>query len=171
MGAASRGGRTTVVRGFAFIRIAAAASLALVALAACGPRPDQVAGLLGQPIQGGDYQLTVPSMNNPADPPDRFTNPTPGNRFVQFDVTVANRGGLHLPIAPGYFRLVDSGGLEYAPAPNIPSDDPLRQTSVAPGEDTTAVLYFEMAANQQPVQLEFVPAVFGWTTRIVVQLG
>ena len=143
-------------------------AVSAAALASC--RPDHASGGLGAPITAGDYQLIVANMENPAPSPDRFTNPKPGNRFVKFDVTVRNLGRQHLPLAAGHFTLRDSGGIDNLARPDIPSDTGLRQTSVAPGQLRQAPLYFEMAANQRPVQLVFAPNAVGWNTRIAVDL-
>lgn len=142
---------------------------AILAISGCSSA-DQVSGGIGAPITAGDYQLTVTSMDNPAERPDRFTNPKPGNRFVKFDLSVANLGQQHLPVSAGHFTLRDSGGIDNPALPGIPSEGGLRQTSVAPGQRTQAVLYFEMAANQQPTELVFAPAVVGWRTRVTVTL-
>lgn len=135
---------------------------------ACGQ--DQVTGSLGEPISAGDYKLTVTEFENPAQPPDRFTNPKPGNRFVKVDVSIENTGQQHLPVAAAYFTLSDSGGIANTALPGIPSDRGLRQTSVGPGQRFQGVLFFEMAANLRPEQIVFAPAVVGWRTKTVVAL-
>lgn len=135
-----------------------------------GCRSDHASGGLNAPITAGDYQLTVTNMENPAPAPDRFTNPKPGNRFVKFDVSVINLGRQHLPLAAGHFTLRDSGDIDNPARPGLPSDTGLRETSVPPGQAKQAPLYFEMAANQRPVQLVFTPSAVGWNTRITVDL-
>jgi hypothetical protein len=152
------------------VRKAWRAALLLLVVTACGFGSDQVTGRIGQTISAGDYQLTVSHMDNPAERPDRFTNPKPGNRFVRFDVVVADQGSQHLPVAAGHFTLQDSGGIDNPAMPGIPTDTGLRQTSLAPGQTLQTVLFFEMAANLQPTQLVFAPAVVGWRTRITVDL-
>lgn len=152
-------------------RSAGAIGLALILFAACGFGSDQVSGRIGQPVAAGDYELTVTKMENPAERPDRFTNPKPGNRFVKFEVTVGNVGSQHLPVAAGHFTLRDTGGIDNPAMPGIPSDTGLRQDSLSPGRRIQTVMFFEMAANQQPAQLVFAPAVVGWRTRIAVDLG
>jgi len=144
---------------------------ALVMFASCGGA-DQVSGPLGSTITAGDYQLTVANMEDHAQPPDRFTNPKPGNRFVKFDLTVNNQGNQHLPVQAAHFTLRDTGGIDYPPMRGVPTDTGLRETSLAPGQHVTTILYFEMsgAANQRPAQLIFAPAVVGWRTRITVEL-
>lgn len=136
-------------------------------LTACG---QQVTGSVGTPTVAGDYQLTATDLENPAPPPDRFTNPKPGNRFVKVDVTVENVGQQHLPVAANYLVLHDSGGIDNPALPGIPTDRGLRQASIGPGQRWQGVLYFEMAANLHPQQLIFAPAVVGWRTKIVVEL-
>jgi hypothetical protein len=136
-------------------------------LTACG---QQVTGSLGAQIVAGDYQLTATDLENPGAPPDRFTNPKPGNRFVKLDVTVENVGQQHLPVAANYFVIHDSGGLDNPALPGIPTDRGLRQASIGPGQRWQGVLYFEMAANVHPQQLIFAPAVVGWRTKIMVEL-
>lgn len=139
-------------------------------LAGCGFGRDQVSGRLGETLTAGDYQLTVTAMENPAERPDRFTNPKIGNRFVKFDLTVANVGQQHLPVAAAYFTLRDSGGIDNPPRTDISSERVLRMTSLAPGQRIETSLYFEMAANLSPTQLIFAPGVVGWRTRIEVNL-
>jgi hypothetical protein len=136
-------------------------------LSACG---QEVTGTIGSATASGDYRLTVTDVENPAPPPDRFTNPKPGNRFVKAEVTVENVGQQHLPVAAGSFVLRDSGGIDNAALPGIPSDRGLRQTSIGPGQRWQGPLYFEMAANLQPRQLVFAPAVVGWRTKIIVEM-
>jgi len=147
-----------------------AAIVATILLLGCVRGGDQVGGSIGQSITAGDYQLTVTSMQNPAQPPDRFTNPKAGDRFVEFDILVNNLGQQHLPVAASYFTLRDTGGLDYQPRTDISSDQVLKQTTLAPGQHVQAQLYVEMAANQQPVDLSFSPAVVGWHTKIDVAL-
>lgn len=138
-------------------------------LAACSGA-DQPTARLGEPITAGDYQLTVSSMENPAERPDRFTNPKIGNRFVKFELTVANLGSQHLPVFASHFTMRDTGGIDNPARTDISGERILKQTSLAPGQRTQAILYFEMAANQSPGQLVFAPAVVGWRTRITVAL-
>ncbi len=141
----------------------------LITFGGCGGA-DQVTGPLGVPLAAGDYQLTASNMENPAAPPDRFTNPKPGNRFVKFDVMVSNLGSQHLPVQAAYFTMRDTGGIDNPAMRGVPTDTGLRETSLAPGQTLSTVLYFEMAANQSPAQLIFAPGVVGWRTRITVQL-
>ncbi|MEA2641842.1 MAG: hypothetical protein QOF51_3236, partial [Chloroflexota bacterium] len=103
--------------------------------------------------------------------PDRFTNPKPGDRFVEFDVSVSNLGQQHLPVAAGYFTLRDSAGLEYRPRTDISKDEVLKQVTLAPGQHYNGQLYVEIAANQQPANLVFSPGVVGWSTRIDVAVA
>lgn len=147
-----------------------ALGIALLAtvISACGP--GDVTGSLGATITAGDYQLTATDLENPAQPPDRFTNPKPGNRFVKLNISVENPGQQHLPLAASHFTLRDAGGIDNPAIPGIPSDRGLRQMSVAPGQRFQGVLYFEMAANLQPRQMVFAPAVVGWRTKVVVEL-
>jgi hypothetical protein len=153
----------------------AALMLACVALAGCGFGRDQVTGRIGETLTAGDYQLTVTSMENPAERPDRFTNPKVGSRFVKFDITMKNVGQQHLPVAAAHFtlRATSPDGRETVdnPAtPGIPTDRGLRMTSLSPGQTLDTVLYFEMPANLNPSQLVFAPSVVGWRTRIEVNL-
>jgi hypothetical protein len=129
-----------------------------------------VTGHVGETLTAGDYQLLVSNMENPAQPPDRFTNPKPGNRFVKFDFTVTNIGNQHLPVWANYFTMRDTGGIDYKPREGITSENVLKQTSLAPGQHVQASLYFEMAANQSPTELVFEPQVVGWRIRITVDL-
>jgi hypothetical protein len=151
------------------------AGMATVLLSAC--RPVEGTGRVGDTIKAGDYQVTVASMANPADPPDRFTNPKVGNRFVKFDLKVSNLGDQHLPVAASYFTLRDSGGVDNPAMRGIPTDTGLREASLPPVQkdssprELTTVLYFEMASNLQPAQLIFAPQVVGWNTRVTVNLG
>jgi len=141
--------------------------LASALLSACG---QEVTGTLGSPVTAGDSVLTATDFENPGQPPDRFTNPKPGNRFVKVNVGIDNTGQQHLPIAANYFTVRDSGGIDNPALPGIPSDRGIRQASVGPGQHFDGVLYFEMAANLQPQRLVFAPAVVGWRTRVVVTL-
>jgi len=156
------------VRGSRFIGVVLVSLLGLAVLAGC--RADQVSGRIGETITAGDYQLTARNMDNPAERPDRFTSPKPGNRFVKFEITVANLGNQHLPVQAGYFTMRDTGGIDNPAMRGIPTDSGLRETSLAPGQSLQTVLYFEMAANQSPAELVFAPAVVGWRTRISVDL-
>ena len=142
--------------------------LAAVATAGCGG--GQGSGAIDERIAAGDYQLTASGLENPAQPPDRFTNPKAGNRFVKLDVLIENGGSQHLPVAASHFTLRDTGGIENPALPGIPSDRGLKQTSVGPGQRLQTVLYFEMAAYQRPEKLVFAPAIVGWNTRITVGL-
>jgi len=142
--------------------------LASALLSACSGQ--EVTGTLGSPVTAGDYVLTATDFENPGQPPDRFTNPKPGNRFVKVNVGIDNTGQQHLPIAANYFTVRDSGGIDNPALPGIPSDRGIRQASVGPGQHFDGVLYFEMAANLQPQRLVFAPAVVGWRTRVVVTL-
>jgi len=142
--------------------------LATAIFTGCGN--DQATGHVGETVAAGDYQLLVTNMDNPAQPPDRFTNPKPGNRFVKFDFTVTNLGNQHLPVAASYFTLRDTANIDYPPREGITSDTVLKQTSLSPGQRVQASLYFEMAANQSPAQLIFAPGVLGWRTRITIDL-
>ena len=136
-------------------------------LTGCG---EQATGTLGSAITAGDYRLTASDFENPAQPPDRFTNPRPGNRFLKVDVTVENTGQQHLPVAANYFMVRDSGGIDNPALPGVPSDRGLRATSIGPGQRTQAALYFEMAANLRPEALVFAPAIVGQRTSITVAL-
>jgi len=138
-------------------------------MAGCGG--GQGSGAIGQRVAAGDYQLTATDLENPAQPPDRFTNPKAGNRFVKLDVLIENLGSQHLPVAASHFTLRDTGGIDNPAVPGIPSDRGLKQTSVGPGQRLQSVLYFEMAANQRPEQLVFAPSIVGWNTRIAVGLS
>ncbi|HZT06979.1 MAG TPA: DUF4352 domain-containing protein [Chloroflexota bacterium] len=158
------------MRTLAIVRVALSVLLAGAVFASCGFGADQPTGRVGETLTAGDYQLTVSTVENPADRPDRFTNPKPGNRFVKVHVVVANAGSQHLPFAANYFSLRDSGGIDNPAMPNVPSDNPPRPSSIAPGQQTEHDLYFEMAANLSPTQLVFAPSVVGWRTRITVNL-
>ena len=148
--------------------LAASGVLLALAMSACGA--DQVAGRPGDAITAGDYVLTVTAVENPASPPDRFTNPKPGNRFVKFDFTMGNRGGLLLPVWAGYFTLRSSGGATSPVRTDVSGDQYLRQRVVQPGGSTQATIYIEMAANERPEQLVFAPTILGWRTQIAVNL-
>ena len=150
--------------------IGAVAAIGAVGVFTTGCSADHVTGKLGTAVRAGDFQLTAASMTNPADPPDRFTNPKIGNRFVKFDVTIDNLGDQHLPVQAAYFKLIDSGGIENPAMRGIPTDTGLKETSVGPGQHLQVPMYFEMAANLTPVQLVLAPAVVGWSTRISVDL-
>jgi hypothetical protein len=140
-------------------------------LTACGFGADQPTGRVGEVLAAGDYHLTVTRMENPAERPDRFTNPKAGNRFVKFHVKVDNRGQQFLPIASNYFVLKDSGGVENTAMPGVPSDTGLRPQAIKPGESLEADLFFEMASNLSPSQLVLAPSnIVGWRTRITVNL-
>lgn len=145
--------------------------LLLTALTLVGCTADQATGRVGESIVAGDYELTITSVENPAQPPDRFTNPKPGNRLVKAEFSVKNRGGLHLPVWANYFSLRDSGGVDNLARTDISGDQYLRQRNVPPGGTTQATLYFEMAANQRPERLVFDPDIVGWRTQIAVQLA
>lgn len=132
---------------------------------------DQSSGRVGEPIGAGDYQLTITNVENPANPPDRFTNPRPGNRLVKVDFSVNNRGGLHLPLWASYFSLRDSGGVDNPARTDISGEQYLRQRTVPPGGSAQSTLYFEMAANQRPERLVFDPEIIGWRTQVSVQLS
>jgi hypothetical protein len=125
---------------------------------------------VAEPLAAGDYLLTIVTVENPAPSPDRFTNPKAGNRFVKFELTMANRGGLHLPVWASYFTLRDSGGIDNPVRTDVSGDQYLRTRSLPPGGVLTATLIFEMAANQRPEHLVFAPAIVGWRTRISVDL-
>jgi hypothetical protein len=142
----------------------------VLGLAAACSGADQASGQVGETITAGDYQVTVKSMENPAERPDRFTNPKIGNRFVKFEVTVANNGAQHLPVFGSHFTLRDTGGIDNPPRTDISGDRILKQASLGPGQRTEAVLYFEMAASERPAQLVFAPGVVGWRTRVSVNL-
>ena len=144
--------------------------LALSVLTGCGGA-DQPVGRVAEAIVAGDYQVTVTKMENPAERPDRFTSPKIGNRFVKFEVTVANTGLQHLPVFASHFTLKDSGGIDNPPRVDISGDKIIKQTSLGPGQRTEGVIYFEMAANQTPTQLVFAPGVVGWRTRVTVNLA
>ncbi len=107
--------------------------IAVLALVAACSLSDQPKGRLGESITAGDYQLTVTSMENPAERPDRFTNPKPGDRFVKLEVTVTNLGQQHLPVFASHFTLRDTGGIDNAVRTDVSGDRILRQTSVSPG--------------------------------------
>lgn len=145
-------------------------SLAVLAVLMACSASDQPTGRLGESIVAGDYQLAVTSMENPAERPDRFTSPKPGNRFVKFEVTATNRGQKHLPVFASHFAMRDTGGIDNPVRTDLSGDRILKQTSLAPGQKTDGILYFEMAANQSPAELVFSPAVVGWRTRITVDL-
>jgi hypothetical protein len=142
----------------------------LVFATACGFGADQPTGRVGETIAAGDYQLTVTNVENPAERPDRFTNPKPGNKFVKLHVRINNGGQLYLPVAANYFTLKDSAGIDNTALPNAPSDGALRPQSIGPGQSVEADMYFEMAANLSPTQLVLAPQVVGWRTRITVTL-
>lgn len=144
--------------------------LAVLALVLSGCAADQASGRVGEPIAAGDYVLQVTAVENPAQSPDRFTNPKPGNRFVKFDVTVSNRGGLILPVWASYFTLKDSGGVENPVRTDVSGEQYLRQRTVPPGGSTQATIYVEMAGNLRAEQLVFAPQIMGWRTRVDVTL-
>jgi len=144
-------------------------AIALLASVA-GGGGQQATGNVGEPISAGEYTLTATDLENPAQPPDRFTNPKPGNRFVRINVSVETTGQQHLPVAASYFTLLDSGGIENPALPGVPSDTGLKATSIGPGQRVQAVLYFEMAANLQPKAVIFAPAIVGQRTKITVTL-
>lgn len=158
--------RGAVVTRLALMLVLASAAL----LPACGFGADQPTGRLGETISAGDYQLTVTNFENPAERPDRFTSPKAGNRFVKVHVKVANNGPHHLPVAANYFALKDSAGIENPALSGGSSDWALRPTSLGPGQNVEADLWFEMAANLSPTELVFAPQIVGWRTRIVVKL-
>ena len=149
------------------VRLLALGIALVMFVGGCG---QEATGTLGETIQAGDYQLTATDLENPAQPPDRFTNPKAGNRFVKIDVSVENTGQQHLPVAASYFTLKDSGGIDNPAVPGVPTDRGLRTTSIGTGQRTQAVLYFEMAANQHPQAVVFAPAIVGQRTRITVTL-
>jgi hypothetical protein len=144
--------------------------LATTALTSCGFGQDQVSGRVGETLTAGDYELLVSGIENPAERPDRFTNPQIGNRFVNVTATVTNRGQQYLPLAASHFNLKDTGGIDNPAKPGVPSDTGLKATSLSPGQKMDLQLYFEMAANQSPVELTFTPQVVGWRTRITVDV-
>ncbi|MBI4213989.1 MAG: DUF4352 domain-containing protein [Chloroflexi bacterium] len=146
-----------------------AALLLSVILSACAS--NQGTGGVGQPITAGDYVLTVTAMDNPAQSPDRFTNPKTGNRFVKFDFTMSNRGNLVLPVWASYFTLRSSGGSDNRVRTDVSGEQYLKQRVVQPGGSTQATIYFEMAANERPERLIFAPAIAGWRTEIAVNLS
>ncbi len=146
------------------------ALLAVMALASCGFGQDQITGRVGETLTAGDYQLLVSSVENPAERPDRFTNPQIGYRFVKVTGTVTNRGQQYLPLAASHFTLKDSGDIDNPAKPGVPSDTGLKATSLSPGQKMDVQLYFEMASNLSPAELVFTPQVVGWRTRIVVDL-
>jgi hypothetical protein len=153
----------------------AALSVVCVLWAGCGFGRDQVSGGIGDTLVAGDYALTVTKMENPAERPDRFTNPKVGNRFVKFNLTVGNRGQQHLPVAAANFTLRASSpdGRETVDVPartDISSEGVLRMATLSPGQNLDTSLYFEMPANLNPSQLVFSPSVLGWRTRIEVNL-
>jgi hypothetical protein len=142
----------------------------MVLAAACGFGADQPTGRVNDTLTAGDYQLTA-TLENPAERPDRFTNPKAGNRFVKVHVRVVNTGPNHLPVASNYFTLRDSGGIDNPALSGGSSDWALRPTSLAPGQNIEADLYFEMAANLSPTQFVFAPTnIVGWRTRVTVNL-
>src|SRR4051795_13461866 len=94
-------------------RLAVVAILAsLVLAAACGFGADQPTGRLGETLTAGDYQLTATNFENDPAHPDRFTNPKAGNKFVKVHVRLVNGGQNHLPVAPNYFTVKDSAGID-----------------------------------------------------------
>ncbi len=149
------------------VRLLVLAAALVTVMGGCG---QQTTGTIGSAIAAGDYQLTATDLENPAQPPDRFTNPKPGNRFVKIDVSVENTGQQHLPVAASYFTLQDNGGIDNPAVPGVPTDRGLRTTSIGPGQRTQAVLYFEMAANLHPQALVFAPAIVGQRNKITVSL-
>ena len=151
------------------LALIAAVSLPLL-VSACGFGADQPTGRLGETLTAGDYQVIATGLENPADRPDRFTNPKAGNRFVKLHVTVTNTGSQHLPVASNYFSLKDSGGTDNPAMAGVPSDTGLKATSVGPGQHLDTDLYFEMAGNVSPTQLIFAPIVVGWRTRVTFNL-
>lgn len=142
--------------------------MAAIMVTAC--TSDQSTGKPGQALAAGDYVLTVTNVENPAQGPDRFTNPKPGNRLVKFDITMSNTGGLILPVWASYFALHDSGGIDNPARTDVSGDQYLKQRTIAPGGSTQATMYFEMAGNERAERLVFAPAILGWHTAIAVNL-
>lgn len=147
---------------------AGSALLVLGALAACSGA-DQPVGRVGETLAAGDYQVTVTKLENPAERPDRFTNPKIGSRFVKAELTIVNTGAQHLPAFATHFTLKDSGGIDNPPRMDVSGDKIIKTTSLAPGQRVEGSIYFEMAANESPVELVFAPAVVGWRTRVTVK--
>lgn len=146
--------------------------LALTILGGCGG--DQPAGRVGETIIAGDYQVTVSKIENPAERPDRFTNPKPAHHFVKFDVKVTNTGSQHLPVWASHFSMQATSAkdsLVYAPRSDISGDTILKQASLSPGQSIERVMYFDVDPNLTPAQLVFSPGVVGWRTRVTVNLG
>ena len=160
------------MRGARGARLALVAMLVSTVLATgCGFGADQPTGRLGENLTAGEYQVTATNLENPAERPDRFTNPKAGNRFVKVHVRVSNSGPNHLPVATNYFYLRDSGGIDNTAISGGSSDWALRPTSLGPGQHVEANLYFEMAANLSPNQFVFAPTnIVGWRTRATVNL-
>lgn len=154
-----------------FRRLLLPSLLVLASIALAGCSADQTTGRVGEPVRAGDYELTVTNVESPAERPDRFTNPKPGNRLVKLDFVMTNRGALHLPVWASYFALHDSGGTDNSVRTDVSGDQYLtKQRDVPPGGSTQGTIYFEMAANEKAESAVFAPALLGWRTRITVQL-
>jgi hypothetical protein len=153
-------------------RLALVAVLASMVLAvACGFGADQPTGRLGETLTAGDYQVTATGFEPDPARPDRFTNPKPGTKFVKVHVRVANTGPNHLPVAANYFTVRDSAGTDTPARDGGSSDWALRPTSLGPGQNVEADLYFEIPGNVSAREFVFAPTnIVGWRTRVTVTL-
>jgi hypothetical protein len=160
------------MRGTRGARLALVAVLASVALAtACGFGADQPTGRVGETLNAGDYQVTATSFENDPARPDRFTNPRSGYKFVKVHVRVMNTGPNHLPVAANYFFVKDTAGQDTPAKEGGSSDWALRPTSLGPGQNVEADLYFEVAGNVSAREFIFAPTnIVGWRTRVTVTL-
>ena len=87
----------------------------------------------------------------------QFGQPKPGDKYVQFYVTVKNIGYPNKPIGnPHFFKLFDSNNEGHSPL--VPSHGEWEMTGMTnsnPRDESGGVLIFEIKQNAEPVKLTY----------------
>jgi Protein of unknown function (DUF2510) len=124
-----------------------------------------VVGQLGRPIRGGDWELTVTEVVNPALAPAPFGSPQAGARLVSVNLVATNRSttvrdGFPLLLA----HLEDSAGHHFTTAPDSTMDTPLG--GLAAGDNVHGHVTFEVSDTSAALVLGFQPGPFDHPIRI-----
>ena len=123
------------------------------------------AAKVGETATGQGFAVTVHEMIDPAPPGQR--SPAAGQRWIAFDVSVANVGSRTLNFNPNYFKLKASDNREY-PLSYGGLTPPLGFGDQQPGETSRGWLLFELPSALSLATLTYTPP--GSIGRVVFDL-
>ncbi len=125
-------------------------------------------GRIGETVRSGSFELTVNSLSNPYVSGDQFYQPTPGQLWVLFDVSVKNVSDETQDYGSFDFTLRDADDFSYDTA-YLGQERDLSSGSLRPDEAIRGEVGFELPVDALPERLVFDPGFFG-ESRIDVNL-